>query len=61
MGLQRRSFPLIVAMGALVTPAFGAASDTVKSAPDLSGIWLHANPGFEPMRSRAKALEVESC
>jgi hypothetical protein len=56
MDLQRRSFPLIVAIGVLVTPAFGTASDSAKSVPDLSGIWLHANPGFEPMRSGPTSL-----
>ena len=56
MALQRHSFSLVLAIGAVVTPALGAANDSAKSVPDLSGIWMHANPGFEPMRSGPTSL-----
>jgi hypothetical protein len=57
MDLQRRNFPLVLTLAiAAMTPALGAATDSVKSAPDLSGIWLHANPGFEPLRSGPTSL-----
>ena len=68
MDLQRRKFPLVLALAAaFVTPAFGqpaapaagpasGGSDSAESIPDLSGIWAHALPGFEPLRSGPTAL-----
>jgi len=57
MDLQRRNFPFVLTLAiAAMTPAFGAAGDTAKTFPDLSGIWLHANPGFEPLRSGPTSL-----
>jgi hypothetical protein len=60
MDLQRRNFPLVLALAAaVVTPAFGQASggsESAESIPDLSGIWAHALPGFEPLPSGPTAL-----
>ena len=57
MDSQRWNFPLgFVLAAAALTPAFGAASDKTMSLPDLSGIWMHANPGFEPLRSGPTSL-----
>src|SRR5690242_17097646 len=54
MNLMRRNFPLLtVAVVVLTASAQVARAD---SAPDLSGLWLHANPGFEPMPSGPTAL-----
>jgi hypothetical protein len=57
MDCHRRNFPLLLTIAiAVATPVFGAASDSTKPVPDLSGIWVHANPGFEPLRSGPTAL-----
>src|SRR5882762_6178801 len=59
MDLQRRDFPLVLALAAaIVTPAFGqsGASQNAKSIPDFSGTWLHTLPGFEPLPSGPTAL-----
>ncbi len=51
MDLRRRNFPLVLALAAaFVTPIFGQ-SEGAESIPDFSGIWIHANPGFEPLAS----------
>ena len=56
MDLHWRNFPAVLTLvAAAVTPAFGAGSEAY-SAPDLSGIWLHANPGFEPLKSGPTSL-----
>jgi hypothetical protein len=56
MDLRWRNFPLVLTLAAaVVTPAFGR-SESAKSVPDLSGMWVHANPGFEPMASGPTAL-----
>src|SRR5437588_3757344 len=56
MDLQWRDFPLVLTLAAaFVTPAFGQ-SQSAQSIPDLSGIWEHANPGFEPLASGPTAL-----
>jgi len=50
---------LVTVAAAAVTTASGQpAAPGSKSAtfPDLSGIWAHANPGFEPMASGPTAL-----
>ena len=57
MDLQWRNFSLLFAVAAaVVTPAFGQQSESAESIPDLSGIWLHTLPGFEPLPSGATAL-----
>src|SRR5579864_3207313 len=60
MHLHRRYFPLAVALAAAVaSPAFGQAnggSEVAEAIPDLSGVWQHALPGFEPLASGPTAL-----
>ena len=51
-----QNFPLVLTVVAAVTPAFAAGNESVKAIPDLSGIWLHANPGFEPLPSGPTSL-----
>ena len=55
MDLQWRKFPLVLTFAAagLMPSAQVARAD---STPDLSGIWVHANPGFEPLPSGPTAL-----
>ncbi len=56
MDLQRQNFPLVLALAAaVVTPAL-SKSESSKAVPDLSGIWLHTLPGFEPLPSGPTAL-----
>ena len=56
MGLQRRYFPLVIAFAAAVaTPVLGQ-NGRAPSLPDFSGIWAHANPGFEPLSSGPTSL-----
>src|SRR6266550_5531886 len=56
MDLQWRNFPLVLTLAAaFVTPTFGQ-SESAESIPDFSGIWIHANPGFEPLASGPTAL-----
>ena len=56
MDLQWRKFPLMMTVvAAFVTGTF-AASESAETIPDLSGIWTHANPGFEPLASGPTAL-----
>src|SRR6266436_5188708 len=68
MDLQWRNFPLVLTLAAVAaTPAFGQAaapavgpaiggSESAKSIPDFSGVWLHTLPGFEPLPSGPTAL-----
>jgi hypothetical protein len=61
MDFKWRNFPLVLTLAAaFMTPAFGqssaADSKNNKSVPDLSGIWLHTLPGFEPLPSGPTAL-----
>ena len=69
MDLQWRNFPLVLTFAAaIVTPAFGqpvapavvgpviGGSQSSESVPDFSGLWVHANPGFEPLPSGPTAL-----
>jgi hypothetical protein len=60
MELQWRNLPLVFTLAAAVaTPAFGQAnggSESAEAIPDLSGIWQHALPGFEPLASGPTAL-----
>ena len=56
MDLQWRNFPYALALAAaFVTPALGQSA-SAQSIPDLSGIWAHANPGFEPLASGPTSL-----
>jgi hypothetical protein len=56
MDLQWWNFPLVITVAAaFATVAFGP-SESAESIPDLSGIWEHANPGFEPLASGPTAL-----
>jgi hypothetical protein len=57
MGLQRRKLPYTLALAAaFVTPLAVGRSESAESIPDFSGIWAHANPGFEPLASGPTAL-----
>src|SRR5215813_12356255 len=64
MSLQRRYFPSITILVAAAAPlAFGqAAAPAVSSTegaaavPDLSGIWVHSIPGFEPLAAGPTSL-----
>src|SRR5215467_16023887 len=68
MTLQRRNFFLVVTLAAATaTFAFGqtapptvglanSANESAESIPDLSGIWVHSIPGFEPLASGPTAL-----
>jgi hypothetical protein len=65
MDSQWRSFALVFALAAAVaTPVFGQAvapttgpggseEQSAASFPDLSGIWVHSIPGFEPLGIRS--------
>ena len=56
MRLQSRYFPVVVALtAAVVTPAIGQ-SERAGTLPDFSGIWAHANPGFEPLAKGPTSL-----
>jgi hypothetical protein len=55
MDSQWRNFSLVCAVAAaVVTPTLGQAGEA--PVPDLSGIWLHPLPGFEPLPSGPTAL-----
>jgi hypothetical protein len=65
MKQQRRDFLFVVTLAAAAaTPAFGQAvaptanggKESTASIPDLSGIWVHSIPGFEPLRSGPTSL-----
>jgi hypothetical protein len=52
----RRNFLLALPLAAAVlTPTIGQGQST-SSMPDFSGIWAHANPGFEPLASGPTSL-----
>src|SRR5215471_6667975 len=56
MHTRMRNFLLLAALGGgAVTPGLGQAAPSA-SMPDLSGIWQHANPGFEPLKSGPTSL-----
>jgi len=56
MRLQRRNVLLVLPLAAaFVTPAIGQ-SERTSAIPDFSGIWAHANPGFEPLKSGPTSL-----
>jgi hypothetical protein len=55
MDLRWRNLRLVLTLAAVAaTPAFGQPAP--ESVPDLSGIWLHTLPGFEPLPSGPTAL-----
>src|SRR5438034_937502 len=68
MDLQWRNFLLVVtlaaaaaipAFGQAVVPAAGPAAKgeaSAASVPDFSGLWVHANPGYEPLASGPTSL-----
>src|SRR5260221_9072783 len=52
---RSRNFLLLVTLAAAaVAPGLGQSA--VPSLPDFSGLWAHANPGFEPLSSGPTAL-----
>jgi hypothetical protein len=56
MDLRWRNFPLVVVLAAaFATPAFGQR-ESAQSIPDFSGVWAHANPGFEPLATGPTSL-----
>src|SRR5262245_35460548 len=56
MDSRRRNFALLITVAAaFVTPVLGQ-SERAASIPDFSGIWAHANPGFEPLKSGPTSL-----
>ena len=56
MDLRWRDFPLVLTLAAaFVTPSF-EQSESAESIPDFSGVWIHANPGFEPVAAGPTAL-----
>jgi hypothetical protein len=56
MDLQSRKFPLAITLAAVFLTAGFGQSESAESIPDMSGIWAHANPGFEPLASGPTAL-----
>lgn len=57
MDSQWRNFPFVLTLAAaVVTPAFGQNESAESSIPDFLGMWMHANPGFEPLASGPTAL-----
>ncbi len=57
MRLQWRNFLVVLPLAAaVVTPAIGQ-SERSGAIPDFSGIWAHANPGFEPLASGPTSLK----
>ena len=56
--MRRRYYPVVLTLAAAVlTPALGQ-SQRAESLPDFSGIWAHANPGFEPLKSGPTSLVI---
>ena len=56
MDTRMRNFFLLAALTATAAmPGLGQAAPSA-SMPDLSGIWQHANPGFEPLKSGPTSL-----
>jgi len=52
---QRNVLLLLSLVSTAVAPAFAQPKDTT-TPPDLSGIWTHSIPGFEPLASGPTAL-----
>jgi hypothetical protein len=56
MNTRQRNFLLLVTLvSAAATPALGQPQGPA-TIPDLSGIWTHSIPGFEPLSSGPTAL-----
>jgi hypothetical protein len=56
MNTRQRNFLLLVTLvSAAATPTLGQPQGSA-SVPDLSGIWTHSIPGFEPLASGPTAL-----
>jgi hypothetical protein len=56
MNTRQRNFLLLVTLvSAATTPVVSQPKDSA-AVPDLSGIWTHSIPGFEPMASGPTAL-----
>jgi hypothetical protein len=51
MGSPWRNFSLVITLAAAFVTATSLQSESAESIPDLSGIWTHGNPGFEPLAS----------
>ena len=57
MNSQWRNFSVVLTLAAAVlTPALGQGQ-SAGAMPDFSGIWAHANPGFEPLASGPTSLK----
>ena len=53
--MARRHFVLLAAVAAAAIPGLAQTAPTA-AMPDFSGIWAHANPGFEPLKSGPTSL-----
>lgn len=56
MDLRWRNFLVLIVASAFAGPALGQSHESAGPIPDLSGIWLHTLPGFEPLPSGPTAL-----
>src|SRR5262245_10382015 len=56
MDLQRGNFPFLIALAAALVTLSGGPSGSAPAMPDFSGVWTHANPGFEPLSSGPTSL-----
>jgi len=56
MDLRWRNFLVLIVAGAFVSPVLGQSHESAGPIPDLSGIWLHTLPGFEPLPAGPTAL-----
>jgi hypothetical protein len=56
MDLRGPNFPLVMTLAAVFVTFGLGQSESAESIPDLSGIWTHANPGFEPLASGPTSL-----
>jgi hypothetical protein len=56
MNIGRRNFLLLVTLASVAATPVLAQPKSSASIPDLSGIWTHSIPGFEPMASGPTAL-----
>lgn len=54
--MARRDFLLATALSVAATAGLAQSAAPDASVPDFSGIWTHANPGFEPLASGPTAL-----
>jgi hypothetical protein len=55
--MTARKFLLLASLTAAVSvPAFAQTAAHSESIPDLSGLWVHALPGFEPLPAGPTAL-----